>query len=393
MRYIKRIISYFLLLSFFATIIFNGYIVTLAEDTMLEINSNAAILMEASTGKIIYEKNSDERVSPASITKIMTLLLIFEELDEGKIALSDEVTTSAYAKSMGGSQVFLEEGEIQSVETLIKCIVVSSGNDASVAMAEYIAGSEGEFVNMMNNEAARLSMNHTQFMDCTGLSDDDNHYSSAHDVAIMTREIITKYPEIKNYSKIWTENIVHKTKKGESIFGLSNTNKLLKSYEYTTGLKTGSTSKAKYCLSATAIKEDVEMIAVIMGAQNHKDRFKEARNLLEYGYNNYYVYKDLNEDKLEPLKIKGAVKDELEIVYETSFQFLCEKNIKDTDITKKITIYEGIDLPVKKYDVIGKAEYFYGEKLLGEVKIIANENAEKKEYKNYISKVIEMFFR
>ena len=196
----------------------------------VEVSAPSAILMEASTGQIIYNKNATEKRSPASITKIMTLLLIFDCLENGKIQLHDEAVTSAYAKSMGGSQVFLEEGEKQTVETLIKCITVASGNDASVTMAEYIAGSESEFVKMMNDRAAELGMTDTHFEDCSGLTNSDNHYTTAKDVAIMSRELITKYPEIYNYTSIWMEDITHVTNRGSSLFTLSSTNKLLKQY-------------------------------------------------------------------------------------------------------------------------------------------------------------------
>lgn len=196
-------------------------------DADLGVTAVSAILMEASTGTVLYEKNPDQALSPASITKIMTLILIFDALESGQITLDEEVTTSAYAKSMGGSQVFLEEGERQTVETMIKCIVVASGNDASVAMAEHICGSETEFINQMNQRAQGLSMTSTHFEDCCGLTDSATHVSSARDVAIMSRELITKYPQIHEYSTIWMENITHVTDKGESEFGLANTNKLL----------------------------------------------------------------------------------------------------------------------------------------------------------------------
>ena len=258
--------------------------VTGVDAAELGLTCRSCVLMEASTGTIIYEKTKDERLSPASITKIMTLLLIFEALDSGQITLEEEVTTSSYAKSMGGSQVFLEEGEKQTVETLIKCIVVASGNDASVAMAEHIAGSESEFVARMNKKAEELGMVNTHFEDCCGLTDSDNHYTSAYDVALMSRELIVKHKEIFKYSTIWMENITHVTNKGSSEFGLANTNKLLKQYPYATGLKTGSTSKAKYCVSATASKDGIELIAVVMAAQDYKIRFKEAETLLKYGY-------------------------------------------------------------------------------------------------------------
>lgn len=232
-------------------------------DPAVQITAPSAVLMEASTGQVIYEKGADEKRSPASVTKVMTLILIFDALESGKINLTDEVVTSAHAKSMGGSQVFLEEGEVQTVETLIKCIVIASGNDASVAMAEYIAGSEEEFVRMMNERALGLGMNNTHFVDCCGLTESPEHLTTARDIAVMSRELINRYPQIHNYSTIWMENITHVTKQGTKEFGLSNTNKLLKMATNfnVTGLKTGSTSIAKYCLSATAEKDGVRLIA------------------------------------------------------------------------------------------------------------------------------------
>lgn len=218
-----------------------------------QISAPSAILMEASTGQIIYEKNPDEKLPPASVTKVMTLLLIFDALESGQIKLADEVTTSEYAASMGGSQVFLEPGETQTVDTLIKCISVASANDACVSMAEYICGNEEEFVAKMNKRAKNLGMKNTHFVNCNGL-DADGHLTTARDIALMSKELIITYPQIFDYCNIWMENITHKTQKGESEFGLTNTNKLIRQYEYATGLKTGSTSKAKFCVSATGRK-------------------------------------------------------------------------------------------------------------------------------------------
>ena len=260
----------------------------------LALSSPSALLMEASTGQVIYEQNADEQRSPASITKIMTLLLIFEELEKGNLTMDEEVTTSAYAKSMGGSQVFLEEGETQSVETMIKCIAVASANDASVAMAEHIAGTESLFVDMMNERAEELGMKDTHFVNCCGL-DTDGHLTTAYDIALMSSELITKYPQIHTYSTIWMENITHTTKRGTEEFGLTNTNKLIRQYPYATGLKTGSTSQAKYCVSATAEKDGIELIAVIMAAPDSASRNTDATALLNYGYAKCSLYQDLEE--------------------------------------------------------------------------------------------------
>ena len=285
-----------------------------------EVEAPSYILMEASTGKVICEENAQERRSPASITKIMTLLVIFDHLGTGRVRLDSEVMTSAYAKSMGGSQVFLEEGEVQTLETIIKCIAVASGNDASVAAAEYIAGSEAEFVKLMNQRAEDMGLTDTHFEDCCGLSDSDEHYTSAKDVAIMSRELITKYPQILDYTKIWMEDITHVTNQGTSNFTLSSTNKLLKMYEWTTGLKTGSTSKALYCLSATASKENIDLIAVVMGSPTNKSRFQDAMTLLNYGYSVSAMYEDTNEDQLPGVPVKGGMLDELPVVYKEPFR-------------------------------------------------------------------------
>ena len=287
-----------------------------------EISAPGAVLMEPSTGTVLYEKNGEEQRSPASITKIMTLLLIFEALEDGQITLEEEVVTSAYAKSMGGSQVFLEEGEKQTVETLIKCIVVASGNDASVVMAEHLAGSEEEFVKRMNEKAGELGMLHTQFEDCCGLTDSEEHYTTASDVAIVSRELITRFPRILEYSSIWMENIIHRTAQGEKEFCLTNTNKLIRSYEGCVGLKTGSTSVAKYCVSAVAQRGEMTLLAVVMGAPDAKVRFKDAAALLDYGFGKCNLYLDENRKNPDPVPIKGGVKAEVSCRYTGEFRYL-----------------------------------------------------------------------
>lgn len=355
--------------------------------TQLNLQSKAAILMEADTGKVLYEQNADEILSPASITKIMTLLLIFDSLKEGKIHNDDIVTTSEYAKSMGGSQVFLEAGEQQTVETLIKCIIIASGNDASVTMAEFIAGSESEFVNRMNQKAAELGMTNTVFKDCCGLCDSMDHHTTARDVAIMSRVLITKYPEIQNYSKIWMEDITHVTAKGTSTFTLANTNKLLKQYQWTTGLKTGSTSLAKYCLSATASKDGVNLIAVIMGAPDYKVRFSEAITLLNYGYSIVQLYRDDNKDIQNKVAIKNGTKNSVGIRPESAFSYVCGKDEQISSISKKILMNKNIKAPLKKGDFIGEIQYYIGENQIGSIKICTTENAKKAHYVDYLKKV------
>lgn len=355
----------------------------------LSLESPSAILMEASTGQVIYEKDADTRRSPASITKIMTMLLIFESLEKGTIKLEDEVTTSAYAKSMGGSQVFLEEGEIQTVETLIKCIAVASGNDASVAMAEKIAGSEEAFVQMMNQKAQQLGMKNTNFEDCCGLTSSENHYTTARDIAIMSQALITKYPAVYDYTKIWMEDIVHNTRQGSKPFTLSSTNKLLKQYEYTTGLKTGSTSTAKYCFSATAHKDGIDLIAVVMAAPDYKIRFAEAKKMLEYGFSVSQIYQDKNEDTLMPVKVLGGKQDSVPIVYEGDFQYLDLTGADLQTVEKKVAAAESAEAPIQKGAQAGSADYYLNGVKIGSVRLLYDAAVEKAVYADAFRKVLK----
>ncbi len=358
---------------------------------VMEITSPSAILMEASTGQVIFEQNADERRSPASITKIMTLLLTFEAIEAGKADFKDEVITSEYASSMGGSQVFLAQGETQTLKTMIKCIVVASGNDASVAVAEHIAGSEAAFVDMMNTKAKELGMENTHFEDCCGLTDSENHYSSAKDVALMSRELITKHPEIFEYSQIWMEDITHVTKQGSSLFTLSSTNKLLKQYTYTTGLKTGFTNKAMYCLSATAQKDGMDMIAVIMGAENSKVRFSEAQTLLTYGFSVCDLYIDEDPQKPAPMLLDGGLKDYAALMYKDEFKYLDTKGNNLDNVQKFIELPSVAEAPVKAGDVAGYAIYSLNGKELGRVPIVYEETVEKAGYGDYFLRILQEF--
>lgn len=356
----------------------------------ISLTCPSAILMEASTGSVIYEKAPDERRSPASITKIMTAILIFDAIESGKISLEDEVVTSAYAKSMGGSQVYLEEGEKQTVDTLIKCIMVSSGNDASVAMAEYIGGSEEGFVQMMNERAASLGMENTHFEDCCGLTDADSHYTTARDVALMARELITHYPQIRDYTTIWMENITHITAQGSKEFGLANTNKLLKQYPYTTGLKTGSTDKAKYCVCATAKKDGVELIAVIMGCPNYKDRFKEAQTLLQYGYTTCRLYRDENPPKLTPVLVKGGVEEQVSAIYQEEFSWLSVSGEDFSSMEKMLTTKELI-APIEKGEQIGLVTYQLNGKEIGSIGVYAGESVREAYFFDYLVRILRQW--
>lgn len=357
----------------------------------VNISSPSAILIEASTGQVIYENNAAERRSPASITKIMTMLLAFEQLEAGKIKLEDEVITSQYASSMGGSQVFLAEGEVQTLDTMLKCIAVASGNDASVAVAEHIAGSESAFVDMMNEKAAALGMADTHFEDCCGLTESDSHYSSAKDIAIMSRELITKYPKVFDYTTIWMEDITHETRQGTSSFTLSSTNKLLKQYQWTTGLKTGSTSKAKYCLSATAKKDGIEMIAVVMAAPDYKVRFEDARTLLNYGYSVSDLYLDENKDSLADLPVEGGVSEKAALRYGGEFRYLDIQGNALEGVEKVIELPKSVKAPVEKGSQAGKAKYLLNGKELGAVPILFKESVEKAGYFDYLKRAWGFF--
>lgn len=361
-------------------------------DSKLELASPAAVLMEGSTGKVLFEKNKDEKLKPASITKIMTLLLIFEALESGQIKLTDDVSVSEHAASMGGSQVFLEPYEVQKIDTMIKCISIASANDASVAMAEHIAGSEEEFVARMNARAKELGMNNTNFVNCTGL-DEDNHYTTAYDVAVMSRELITKYPQISNYATVWMDTFVHNTKKGRIEFGLTNTNKLIKAYKGITGLKTGSTSVAKYCLSATARRNNMDLIAVIMAAPDTKTRFMEAAKLLNYGFANYSIFVDDNKDiTLEPVKVVKGVSDYVHGKVSKDFTYLCDKGISSDKITKEVILYDKVQAPLTTEDKIGEIVYYYDNEKIGSVDILAQVSVDKAGYKDCLVKTLKRFF-
>lgn len=359
-------------------------------EVSLDVSAPSVLLMEASTSTVIYEKNSHDVLHPASITKIMTLILIFNALEKGQISLDDTVTVSDYAASMGGSQVYLEPGETQTVETMIKCISIASANDACVAMAELICGSESEFVRQMNERAKGLGMNDTTFVNCCGL-DADGHMTSAYDVALMSRELITKHPEIHNYCTVWMENITHTTAKGTSEFGLTNTNKLIKQYEYATGLKTGSTSLAKYCVSATAKKDDLELIAVVMAAPDYKIRFADATTLLNYGFGKCHLYSDTNEDKLTSLEVEKGIAEFVGLTYESPFSYISTDGSDLSGVSKSLELPELATAPIQKGDIAGKAIYSMNGKEIGHVNILYTDSVNAATYKDYFLRALHFF--
>lgn len=336
--------------------------------TKLDIKAKSAILMEANTGKILYEHNADEQLPPASITKIMSLLLVMEAIADKKMSVEDVITASEHACSMGGSQIWLEPGETMTVDDLLKAAVIASANDATVALGEQIAGSEEGFVAMMNARAEQLGMTNTHFINATGL-DAEGHISSAHDVAIMSAELI-KHDLIKNYSTVWMDTL----RGGES--ELVNTNKLVRFYEGTTGLKTGTTSGAGYCLSATAERNGLELVAVIMSGDTSNDRFNGAKKLLDYGFANYEYANIEPQLDISEINIKNGVQKTVEIKAKQNFDALLKKN-ESSAITQQINLSQEITAPVKKGEVIGTVDFCLNERQIGSVDIISSENVNK----------------
>lgn len=376
-----------------ASILFSLAAPVSAEETASAVSVKAPeyVLMEPETGTVILEKDKDVPRSPASVTKVMTLLLIFEEIEKGNLKLDDTVITSAHAKSMGGSQVFLEEGETQTVETMIKCIVIASGNDASVAMAEHIAGSEPEFVNAMNKKAQALGMKNTHFVDCCGLTDSDDHYTTAYDIALMSRELIRKYPEILNYSSVWMDTITHNTRQGSKKFGLSNTNRLIRTYEGCVGLKTGSTSKAKFCVSAVAKRKGITLIAVVMAAPDSRTRVKDASMLFDYGFAKCSLYTDENPGKLPDLKVIKGIKEKTTLTFGKTFRCLSTDGTTFDKIKKKLILPNEVKAPVKKGQKAGELVYYQENRELGRIPVIYAENVKKAGYLDRLKQTAEEF--
>lgn len=349
-----------------------------------EIETPHALVMEVSTGTVLYEKDADSRVHPASVTKSMTILLIFEAIERGEISLTDEAVTSAYAKSMGGSQVFLETGETQTVETLLKCIIIASGNDAAVTMAEKIAGTEEAFVELMNERAAELGMENTHFVDCCGLTESAEHYTSARDVALMSRELLSHYPQVTEYSSIWMEDITHETAQGSSVFTLTNTNKLLRACEGCDGLKTGSTSYAKYCLSATARRDGIRLISVVLTAPDSKTRFSDATSLLDYGFSLCFLYYDEEVPALPQITVRGTLQEEFAVCLDGEFSYLSTTGEDFSQIGKSLEWKETIQAPLEKGDQVGAYVYTLNGVRIGSVPVVMAEDAPKADYMDYL---------
>ncbi len=340
--------------------------------------------MEKSSGQIIYEKDSHQKLPPASVTKVMTMLLIVEALENNKIKLDDSVQISDNASSMGGSQIFLEAGEMQNVDTLLKGIAVASANDACVAMAEYIGGSVEGFVDMMNKRAKELGMKDTNFVNTNGLPV-DNHYTTAYDIALMSRELL-KHDMITKYLTTWMDNVVVGKKK--STVGLANTNKLIKHYSGATGVKTGFTNEAKYCLSASAKRDNTHLVSVTLGAETTQERFKDATSLLNYGFANYETVNLIKKDsKVTDIKLDKADEEKVDIVCKDDLNLLIKKG-ENKYFTKKININKDIKLPIKKGDTIGKLEVYQKDKLVGSVELISTKDINKAGYFKMLERII-----
>lgn len=362
----KKVICFFICVCF----MMHSVAVFAEGNTDLGLNAKSAILMEESTGNILYESNPDERLPIASVTKVMTMLLIMEAVDSGKISLDDMVTVSENAMSYGGSTMFLETGEQLTVNDMLKGIAVASANDSCVAMAEHLAGSESAFVDMMNEKAKELGMENTHFMNTNGL-DEDDHYSSARDVAIMSRELM-KHETIFNYTSIWMDTL-----RGGK-FQLANTNKLIRFYDGANGLKTGSTSKALCCLSAAAKRNDMQLIAVVLGAPTSAERFASAKSLLDYGFANYAVNTQITAgDEVQKIAVEKGVDKEVGVVAGDSCSTLVKKGQED-NITKEIKIDETITAPIEAGQKIGTMTISRDGEVIADIDLNASSAVEKK---------------
>lgn len=351
----------------------------------LEISAKSVVLLEAKTGQVLYEDNSSEKLPPASITKIMSLLLVMEAIDRSDMSLEDVITASEHAASMGGSQIWLEPGETMTVDELLKATVIASANDATVALGEAIAGSEEGFVAMMNQKAKSLGMNNTHFVNCTGL-DAEGHLTTAYDIAIMSCELI-KHPLIKNYSTVWMDSL----RGGES--ELVNTNKLIRFYSGATGLKTGTTSGAGYCVSATAERDGMELVAVVMGGSTSAERFNGAKKLLDYGFANY-SFKEYSPkiQKDTYVKVLKGEKTSVKAECKSSVNILSKKSDKD-NITTKINLNDTVTAPIKKGDKIGSIGVYLGDEEIGTVDITAATGVKRLTFKSAFGWLISALFR
>ena len=347
------------------------------------VSSPSLLLMEKQTGRVLYEKDADTPRLPASVTKVMTLLLVMEAIDKGTLRLDEKINISANAQNMGGSQVYLAEGEQYAAEDLIKSVVIASGNDAAVALAEYLAGSEATFVGRMNERAAQLGMSNTHFLDCTGLSD-EGHLTSARDIATMSRELL-KYPLIKKYTTVWMDSL------RDGTFGLNNTNKLIRFYPGATGLKTGSTSRAGFCLSATAERAGMELIAVVMAAGTSAQRFEEAKLLLDFGFANYTIAEAAPAEPLKNVPVLLGKAPEVPTALKQQ-EFVLVGKGEAKDLVSEVTLTEDVEAPVEAGQVLGELTVKSGDTLLITVPIVAAESVARLSALDIFGQLVRRFF-
>ncbi|PWM41106.1 MAG: D-alanyl-D-alanine carboxypeptidase [Clostridiales bacterium] len=353
-----------------------------AADAAPEVSVPSAILVDQATGTVLFEKNADEQRAPASVTKVMTLLLIMEALQSGKLSMTDSIPVSANAAGMGGSQVYLKEGETMTVDEMLKCIAVVSANDCCVAMAEAISGSVESFIETMNQRAAELGMANTHFNSCTGL-DTDNHYTCARDIAVMSRELM-KHPEIQNYTTIWMDSV------RDGAFSLSNTNKLVRFYEGATGLKTGFTSTAGYCLSATATRESMSLVAVVLGGETSDKRFEDAKALLNFGFSQYGIYSDLPPAP-DPVNVIKGLEDTVNPVLAENPAFLVPKGA-EKNITYEVVLPESVMAPVEPGQKLGTITYTLDGQTIGTINLMAEKEVPKVHFGHLFFQLVQYFF-
>lgn len=355
------------------------------KNNFLNLEAESAILIEQNTGKILFEKNSHEQLRPASVTKIMTILLIMEAIENNEIDYSTQIPCSENAMSMGGSQIWLDASEKLTVDEMLKAICVVSANDCTVAMAEYLAGSEELFVQKMNDKAKELGMNDTCFKNCHGI-DEDGHLTSSYDISLMSKELLEKYPEITKYTTIWMDSL----RDGAS--ELVNTNKLIRTYEGCTGLKTGSTSLALYNLSASATRNGMSLIAVVLRAPTPKLRFSEAKLLLDYGFTNFkYIDLTTKDDLVQTIDIEKGSQKKLNLVYESTQGIIVDKKL-NSEITQEIIINENIEIPINKGSTLGKVNFYIDNELVQSANLIASENISKKSFINIFKSNLNNWF-
>lgn len=385
----KRIFAFFIVCVLLTVPVFADEVIfpdsteVMSEGIDLDIKAKSCLLMELGSGAVLYAENEHEALPPASVTKIMSLLLVFEAIEQGRITMEDVVQVSEYAAGKGGSQVYLEAGEQMSVHELIKCVAVASANDATTALAEYVAGSEDAFVTMMNERAGQLGMDDTVFLNCTGLDDNGSNMTSAYDIALMSQALMA-HETVFDYTTIWMDSI------RDGAFGLSNTNKLVRFYSGATGLKTGSTSNAGFCISATAKRDDMHLIAVIMGSESSAVRNEQAKKLLDHGFANYAVVQIPRQSGFEPVKVEGGQVEYLTPYMEQEQLTLLVGKAEKNNIECRVRLAESVTAPVEAGQTMGKLEYYCGDKLLYTVTLVAEYGVERVNFGFMLGKCLRM---